>query len=494
MLVAGVGSSLAIELGLAPPRLWGDEPPSLDLGRFAPLVETMVSTPLEELQPVLVAALSRGVTGSDLIAAGALANARAFGGEDYEGYHVMMALMPAYEMSQQLPDREKALPLLKVLYRNTARLDRAGKRSARTLAPVTPANTSVERALAELRGFARAGDREKAERAFARVVADAPDRAYEALQPLVHDDIEVHRVVLAWRAFDVLRLTGAEHAEALLRQTVRFCVNDEKPRRAGEIRRLLPELLEKYSTLETGLGTKHGDDVWLGELARVIFTASRSEAARAVAAALAQGYDPIAVGEALSIASTRLTLHDPGRTSAATYGRDKGSVHGASVGVHASDSAQAWRAIAAVSSPRNAAASLIVGAYHTAGQGQRLGGALPYREHVHDDDAKVSPKTLFQRLDGAIRDRDQLRACAVASALTRHEGAVSPLFDRLLQYAVSEDGALHAEKYFRTVQSAVASGRDAFREEHLLALTRVTASEYGTPAPGRDQARELLRG
>ncbi len=38
-----------------------------------------------------------------MIQAAALANARSFGGEDYIGFHTLMALKPAYGMAQQLP-------------------------------------------------------------------------------------------------------------------------------------------------------------------------------------------------------------------------------------------------------------------------------------------------------------------------------------------------------------------------------------------------------
>src|SRR4029078_4513514 len=63
----------------------------------------------------------------------------------------------------------------------------------------------------------------------------------------------------------------------------------------------------------------------------------------------------------------------------------------------------------------------------------------------------------------------------------------------LLGFAVSEDGALHAEKYYRTVTEEFASCRGAFRWRHLAALARVTGSEHGVPAPGYQQARELLK-
>ncbi len=63
----------------------------------------------------------------------------------------------------------------------------------------------------------------------------------------------------------------------------------------------------------------------------------------------------------------------------------------------------------------------------------------------------------------------------------------------LLGYAVSEDGALHAEKFYRTSREEFAATRPAFRWRQLVALARVTASEYGRPAPGYAQACELLK-
>jgi len=67
------------------------------------------------------------------------------------------------------------------------------------------------------------------------------------------------------------------------------------------------------------------------------------------------------------------------------------------------------------------------------------------------------------------------------------------LFDFLLRYAVSEDGALHAEKFYRTVSEEFAATRAAFRWRHLVALTRVTASEFGRPAAGVSETRALLK-
>jgi hypothetical protein len=67
------------------------------------------------------------------------------------------------------------------------------------------------------------------------------------------------------------------------------------------------------------------------------------------------------------------------------------------------------------------------------------------------------------------------------------------VFDLLLRYAVSEDGALHAEKYYRTVTEEFAATRPAFRWRQLIALARVTASSFGQPAPGHTEACKLLK-
>ena len=51
---------------------------------------------------------------------------RSFAGEDYIGYHTFMALAPALAMSRELPSALAPLPVLKVLYRNTAQIQARG--------------------------------------------------------------------------------------------------------------------------------------------------------------------------------------------------------------------------------------------------------------------------------------------------------------------------------------------------------------------------------
>jgi hypothetical protein len=161
--------------------------------------------------------------------------------------------------------------------------------------------------------------------------------------------------------------------------------------------------------------------------------------------------------------------------------------------VHASDSANAWRHIARVSNHRNTVASLIVGAYHTAGQNGMVSDA-PYPYAAGKDNLRTTDgPALLREAAAAITGKDQGRACAVVERYGDLGLPPEPVFDLLLQYAVSEDGALHAEKYYRTVREEFASTREAFRWRHLVALARVTASEYGFPAPGHAEACALLK-
>jgi hypothetical protein len=497
MLVASVGSALAQDMGLASAALADGADGHLSFGAMEPLVALMQETPADRLMPIVVERLKGGADLREFVAAAALANARAFGGQDYDGYHALMALLPSYQMSQEMPESRRALPVLKVLYRNTNHIQQTGGCAHETLHPIEPAPTSGGSPTPEaLREAARRQDMEGAERAFAAMAHGPIDEAYNDLLYLVQDNINVHRVVLAWRAWALLDLTGKEHAHTLLRQSVRFCVDEEKNIRkyapADALRTLLPRLLDGYRLLSRPAGDRRPDDAWVEELSRTVYAADRSKAADAVAAALADGIAPEAIGEAISLAANQLVLHDPGRARADTAAKPKGSVHGASVGVHAQDAANAWRNIARVSNRRNALASLVVAAYHTAGQAGGL-NPQPYPLAEHPDKVRdVAPDSILAEADAAIRAGDQTRACALVHRHGELGKPARPVFDLLMGYAISEDGALHAEKYYRTVSEEFAATRPAFRWRHLAALARVTASEYGHPAPGVADARRLL--
>jgi hypothetical protein len=496
MLVASVGSGVAVDLGLAAPAK--EETGPLTFGSRERLVSLMQETPVKNLLPVLIDQMKAGTDLRTLVAAAALANARTFGGQDYTGYHALMALAPAFQMSCDLPTQLQPLPVLKVLYRNTERIQSVGGRKNEKLRVVKPAELPEDKRNGEtLRAASRAGDLDRAENTFAAIARGPVGEAFNHLQFAIQDEVDVHRVVLAWRSWVLLDFAGQEQARTLLRQSVRYCVDAEKnltqyKRPPCAIRTLLPKLLDQYRLLSQPLGERQADDAWVDQLSKTIYGAGRERAADAVAAALAEGMSPEAIAEAISLAANRLVLCDAGRKRAEP-GKPVGSVHGASVGVHASDSANAWRNIARVSNKRNTVASLIVGAYHTAGQNQ---GQLPDAYPLAAEQAKVraqDPGELLSQTEAAIKAKDQARA----AALVHHYGALGhqarPIFDLLLRYGVSEDGALHAEKYYRTVTEEFAATRPNFRWRHLVGLARVTASEYGFPAPGYAEAKQLLQ-
>lgn len=499
MLAASLGTALAQDMGLASAAVWDDTQP-LKFGRLEPLVALMQETPVTKLIPALMQKLESGIELKTLVAAGAMANARTFGGQDYIGFHTFMALSPAYTMAQRLPGNQQALPIFKVLYRNTQRIQDKGGHDHEVLHQVAlPQSPLPQYDGNALRESMRQCNMDQAEKQFAVIAQGKPADAFDELQPLVQDQIDVHRVVLAWRAWETLNLTGIDHAHTLLRQSVRYCVAHEtevlrRNRSTPEIRTVLPQVIDQFQLASKQLGQRRADESWIKKLADVVYRSDRKQAAEAVAQAIAEGIHPEDIGEAITLAANALVLHDPGRPQDwAAENKPAGSVHGDSVGVHASDAANAWRCIARVSSPRNAIASLIVAAYHTAGQTQRqLPQPYPQAEHLEKIKA-TKPESLLIAIEAAIRSKDQALTCALVHQFGAAGLPERQIFDVLLRFALSEDGALHAEKYYMTVLDDFTRSRPAFRWRHLDALARVTASEYGYPAPGYAQACELLK-
>ncbi len=490
MFVASLGVGLSSRLGLARSEAWSfDEDDRLRFGELDPLVDFIAGTPLDRLQPEIIQRLKSGTSLDHLIGAAALANARAFGGFDYNGYHAFMAMLPSLHMAKLLPPPSQPLPVLKVLYRNSTFL--AERSGPDALGKVTPAGTSCDGK--QLREQVRSCNTEVAEQGFQAIAARSDSESFEAVQELVRDGLDVHRVVLSWRAWDMRRVAGEAHGRTLLRQSVRHCLEAEQSRkRRGDaepqIRTVLPAALERFALTAGKTGEKQLSDPEFDRLSDTILKSSREEAAEAVAKALADGVDPETVGEAMSLAAARLLLNDPGRTREEA-GKPKGSMHGASVGVHASDAADAWRSISRSGSDLNRVASLIAGAYHTAGQ---FNHAEPMHQSALGSLAGKDAKVLARELESAIRSRDQTKACVAADAWLETGGTREELLDALLPFAVSEDGALHAEKYFATVFSQSSTNRAVLRRTHLVALARVCASQQGFPAPGQEEARRLL--
>ena len=502
MLVATLGCGMARELCLAP-TFAADTPDTLDFGPQEPLVRFMQETPANKLLPGLADKLKSGADLRQLVAAAALANARTFGGEDYVGFHTMMALAPSLHMAGELPDGLQPLPVFKVLYRNTNRIQEKGGRKAEVLRRVTPAVLAPGRSGAEaVREAVHRKDAEEAERDFAALSQLGASDALNGLLYTVQDNTEVHRVVLPYRAWDLLDLIGKDHAHTLLRQSVRYCVKAEswsQTDKSDEPRKLLPKILEEHKLLERTTGVRAAEDNWVDQLSQTIFSSTPEQAAEAAATALAEGFSASAVGEAIALAANQLILRDMGRPPREeVIGKPLGSVHGDSIGVHACDSACAWRNLARVSNARNTFACLILGAYQVALDRTWRGGDFlhwtPLSLQHHVDLIKTTEaNALLNEADDAIRQNLQAHAAAVVHRYGALGYEPRPVFDLLLRYAVSEDGALHAEKYYRTVTEEFSATRPAFRWRQLVALARVTASEYGRPAAGMAEAREVLK-
>jgi hypothetical protein len=502
MLVASVGYGTALDLGLT--KAFADTAPDrLTFGSLEPLVSLMQETPVQKLLPALVEQLRAGIGVGELVKAAALANARTFGGEDYIGFHTMMALAPSLYMARELPTERQAMPVFKVLYRNTNRINEFGGPSSEVLHPVEGDALPDGRVAGELvQERVRSKDIQAAERTFAAIAAKSPEDAFNGMLYAVMDNTEVHRVVLPYRAWDMAGIIGKENAHTLLRQSLRYCLRAERNNRSetwDEPRTLLPKMLDQFKLVDKPLGDRKPDDKWVDEFSQMLFKATAQQAAEAAAAALAEGIAPDAIGEAISLAANQLVLRDHGRRpQEESPGKPVGSVHGDSIGVHACDSANAWRNMARVSNARNICACTILGAYQVALDRVNRGGdfqnwqPLPV-PWVLNQVKTTEPEALLRELDEAIRGNLQARAATIAYRYGELDLPARPVFDLLLKYAISEDGALHAEKYYRTVTEEYATTRPAFRWRQVIALARVTASEYGRRAPGYDEAVSLLK-
>lgn len=486
MFIAALGSTVARDLGLASERDFDDDERSLSLGRFEPIAALLEQTPMEELLPTLVARLRGGLSLQDLVAGTALANARRCGGTDYDAYHAFMALVPAYEMALQVGGRGAALPVLKVVRRNAAFM-RAAPENGRISAEPEPHAGDV-------RTLVRASDLAGAEAALAQSVAQGSGPAWATVQPTVRDEADVHRVVLAWRAWDVRRLTGDEHAHLLLRQIVRHCVQVERQTVARgqgftSARTHVPELIDEHGLGKAPLGDRVVDAAWIDGFARDVFAAECDDAATLIADALARKVAPQQVGDALALAATRLVLHERGRTRSDGPGKPIGSMHGAGTGVHAADSVDAWRSIAATGDGPHTAASLLTTAYYVGGRARHVANEPLATVEPQLDDTEAAVQALTRSIDAG----DQAAAVAAARRLLALEPTGARAHEVLLGYSCRQDGALHAEKFFRTQQAAFESARAEHRVEHLAALARVVASQQCLQADGVAEAEDLLR-
>jgi hypothetical protein len=475
MLVAGLGTSLANDLGFST-AFANEGSDAIRLGEYDSLVELMRSTPAEKLQPILAQMVVKGeVDLKKLIGAGALANAVTFGGCDYVGFHTAMAMLPALEMSRMLKDRRQPLPVLKVLYRNSQQIQSVGGASKATLESIHAAEHSSEGEVGiRIRDACRNADVERGETLLAGVGGTSLD-AFNALQPAIQDDLNVHRFVFAHRTYGLIGLLGEEHSYSMLRQCVRLCADHEQNRiehkqPESPIRALMPKLLDQYKLAGKKLGKRDPGDDAVNELCLAIYNGPNEKAAEAVAVALADGIDPEVIGEAISLASNLYVLRQ---------GTDNWRTHGDSAGVHSSDATNAWRNMVRIAEQQYAVSGLIVAAYHAGIQSAPYQTpAYPTNEHRAEVKKRDAVGLLAETKD-AIRQNDQGRAAAAMQIYGENGHAVEPALALMLKYAVSEDGRLHGEKYFHTVREEYRTIRPAFRWRQIVALARVTSSAYG---------------
>ena len=499
MLVAGLGSNLALELGVAQSlELIPTEPaPYGELGVWVTRMQEMNPDKLQVKMAEEI--LARNVTLSQLVASAALANAQTFGGEDYVGYHAEMALLPALEMAPDLPLERQPLPVLKVIYRNSSRIQQfgPGKKLRQPITAISDSSfTGSDQFGPELRRLVRDADMNKAEELFATALTRDKKVAFDTLLYTIADEIDVHRFVLAYRGMGLIDVAGEEHAQTLLRQCVRHCVDFETRRKqkgemASPIREHLPKLLDEFQLVGKPLGTREPDDAWLDEFSRAIYDSSKFEASRAAAAALAEGISPKSICQAISLAANQLTLRQSGNPL---------RTHGASAGVHGADAAHAWRHMIGNANDLNAKVGLLVSAWHT---GQYEPWATdPYPLENHFEKVKSNDaKDLLGLCEEAIRGNDQATASAAVHRYGVQGFDAKPVFDLMMKYAISEDGRLHSEKFYRTTVEEFGFCREPYRWRYLVALARVTASAFaydvndnhGVRAPGYVDACGLLK-
>jgi len=347
----------------------------------------------------------------------------------------------------------------------------------------------------KLRDACRTADMNEAENLFGTLAKASPQEAFNALQPAVQDDINVHRFVFAHRTYGLIGLLGQDYAHTLLRQSVRQMVGFEQEHKRhnhpdNPIRALVPKLLDQYKLVGKTPGKKDPGDAAVDELARTIYSGPPASSADAVAAALADGWDLEVVGEAISLASNMLVLRQ---------GAENWRTHGDSSGVHSSDATNAFRNMARNTDAKHAVSGLIVAAYHSSIHGPFQGEAYPLDEHRNAIKA-TDAAGLLAECEDAVKANDQGRASAAIQIYGEQGHPVDGVFQTLIKYTISEDGRLHGEKFFHTVGEEYRTTRPAFRWRQITALARVTASAYGYNredkagfhAPGYEEACKQL--
>ena len=424
MLVGSLGAALSGDLGISSAHA-GEDNDRLTFGDMEPLVALMQETPLNRLQTVLIDRINGGTDLATLIAAGSLANARTFGGHDYVGFHTFMALTPALEMAAELPTERKALPDFESVvsqHRPNSAVRRIEQRSVEANRCQQARWRSRRPAKRCRRRLARLTSRVPSE-SWRRWLASRPRSC--SIMFSIPSKTRPTFIASCWLGAHGRRSIwwASNMPTRCCRQSVQFCLRASESRiRDGrpdpELWTLLPKLLDQYKLLGKSLGDRQGDDEWIEELAWTFFQSDRRKRPTRPLRHWPADMRPIKSPKRCRSLPICCCCTTRVETKMVTATRSKGRVHGASVGVHASDAANAWRNIARVSNHRNTVASLLVGAYHTAGQSphvqrERWPLKMDAVESIDDKDK------LLSQANSAIRNRDQALAGAAIATLRR---------------------------------------------------------------------------
>ena len=145
--------------------------------------------------------------------------------------------------------------------------------------------------------------------------------------------------------------------------------------------------------------------------------------------------------------------------------------------------------MARVAEPRHAVSGLIVAAYHAGVQGPAF-QTPAYPTDEHRALIKINDATgLLAEAEDAIKNNDQGRVTAAIQIYGERGYSVDPVFDLMLKYAVSEDGRLHAEKYYNTVREEYRTIRPAFRWRQVSWSFRSRRDSQRLRLQPRGQAR-----
>ena len=267
-----VGRSMlvAVESTFPPPRsgigiAWGDASAAerLSFGRQERLAALLQETAPEKLLPQLADLIRSGTQLQELVGAAALANARTIRRRGLlhrlphlHGPHAVL------RMADAMPTDEQALPVIKVLYRNTNRIQDTGKAADEALPPITGRRLRyplAEEAGLWLRDAVRSKDTGAGRGSVRRDRADARGRLRcAAVRGAGRNGDPPRRP--ADRALGSPLIVGREHATTLLRQSVRYCVEaEEYAGRAIGSPTLLPKLLDQHK-LRAAPGTRAAED------------------------------------------------------------------------------------------------------------------------------------------------------------------------------------------------------------------------------------------